>query len=83
MEHLAQSEREARARLQEFVREKRSSFAALSRLIGRNAAYLQQYATRGSPRHLDEPDLRKIAEFLGIPPRLIETREKGFVFRST
>ena len=30
------------------------SLAALSRLIGRNAAYLQQFATRGSPKRLDE-----------------------------
>ncbi len=74
MEHLTQSEREARERLQDLVREKRTSFAALSRLIKRNSSYLQQYATRGSPRHLDEPDLRKIAQFLGISPRLIETR---------
>jgi len=74
MEHLTQSERQARGRLQELVREKRTSFAALSRLIKRNSAYLQQYATRGSPRHLDEPDLRKVAQFLGISPREIETR---------
>ncbi len=74
MEKITKSEREARGRLQGVVRDKRSSLAELSRLIGRNDAYLQQYVTRGSPRHLDEPDLRKIAEFLGISPRLVETR---------
>ncbi|MEL6530844.1 MAG: hypothetical protein AAFQ27_12855, partial [Pseudomonadota bacterium] len=74
MEHLTRKEREARGRLQDLVREKRTSFAALSRLLKRNSAYLQQYATRGSPRHLDEPDLRKIAAFLGVSPRVIETR---------
>ena len=74
MEHLTKDERHARGRLQNMVRDKRSSFAELSRLIGRNPAYLQQYVTRGSPRHLDEPDLRKIAQFLGISTKVIDTR---------
>lgn len=68
------AERDARARLQDVARDKGSSLAELSRLLGRNPAYLQQYVSRGSPRHLDEPDLRKIAEFLGISPRIISTR---------
>ncbi|PKP91517.1 MAG: hypothetical protein CVT77_11945 [Alphaproteobacteria bacterium HGW-Alphaproteobacteria-16] len=42
------------------------SLAALSRLIGRNPAYLQQFVTRGSPRRLDEADRRKLARYLGI-----------------
>ena len=37
------------------------SLAALSRLIGRNAAYLQQFVTRGSPRLLAEAGPRKLA----------------------
>ena len=74
MEHLTTEERQARARLQDMVRKNGTSFAALSRLLGRNPAYLQQYATRGSPRHLDEPDLRKIADFLGVSTRVIATR---------
>lgn len=74
MEEITRSERHARGRLQDMARDRGSSLAALSRLIGRNPAYLQQYVTRGSPRHLDEPDLRRIAEFLGISPRVIRTR---------
>lgn len=74
MDELPGSERHARQRLQVMARGHSTSLAALSRLIGRNDAYLQQYVSRGSPRHLDEPDLRKIAEFLGIPARVIETR---------
>ncbi|OYY89600.1 MAG: peptidase S24 [Sphingomonas sp. 28-66-16] len=42
------------------------SLAALSRLIGRNAAYLQQFVTRGSPRRLDEADRRTLARYLGV-----------------
>ncbi|WP_324826917.1 LexA family transcriptional regulator [Qipengyuania zhejiangensis] len=75
MDNVSKDERHARGRLQGLVRDSGSSLAALSRLLGRNPAYLQQYVTRGSPRHLDEPDLRKIAEFLGVSPRVIETRQ--------
>ena len=74
METISTDERHARGRLQDMARDKGSSLAELSRLIGRNAAYLQQYVTRGSPRHLDEPDLAKISEYLGISPRVIRTR---------
>jgi hypothetical protein len=42
------------------------SLAALSRLIGRNAAYLQQFVARGTPRLLAEGDRRKLARYLGI-----------------
>lgn len=77
MEEITRDERRARERLQDMARDKGSSLAELSRLLGRNPAYLQQYVARGSPRHLDEPDLRKIAEFLGISPRVISTRRFG------
>lgn len=42
------------------------SYAALSRLIGRNAAYLQQYVMRGSPRELAERDRAWLAAYLGV-----------------
>ena len=74
MESVSRDEQHARGRLQDLVRKNGTSLAGLSRLIGRNPAYLQQYVTRGSPRHLDEPDLRKIAEFRGVSTRVIETR---------
>lgn len=71
---ISSPETQARGRLQQLARDKGSSLAELSRLLGRNPAYLQQYVSRGSPRHLDEPDLRRIAEFLGISTRAIGTR---------
>jgi len=43
-----------------------SSLAALSRLLGRNAAYLQQYVRRASPRRLEERDRRALAMFFGV-----------------
>ena len=42
------------------------SLAALSRMLGRNAAYLQQFVGRGSPRRLHEEDRRRLAEFFGV-----------------
>lgn len=52
--------------LAEAAKEKGKSLASLSRLIGRNSTYLQQYITKGSPRKLEERDRRKLATFLGI-----------------
>ena len=43
-----------------------SSFAALSRMLGRNPAYLQQYVRRASPRRLEERDRRALAAFFGV-----------------
>lgn len=77
MAEIISPESAARQRLQDAARERGHSLAELSRLLGRNPAYLQQYVARGSPRHLDEPDLRKLAEFLGISPRAISTRQFG------
>lgn len=48
-----------------------TSLAALSRLIGRNAAYLQQYVRRGSPRVLPERERAMLAAFLGIAEELL------------
>jgi phage repressor protein C with HTH and peptisase S24 domain len=57
---------EPRERLAELARERGSSFAALSRMLGRNSTYLQQFINRGSPRKLEEEDRRKLAEFFGV-----------------
>lgn len=42
------------------------SLAALSAMIGRNTAYLQQFASRGTPRALAEGDRRTLAAFFGV-----------------
>ena len=55
-----------RERLSELARQRGVSLAGLSRLIGRNGTYLQQFITKGSPRKLEEEDRRKLAEFLGV-----------------
>ena len=55
-----------REKLSELARERGNSRAALSRMLGRNSTYLQQYITKGSPRRLEEIDRRRLAQFFGI-----------------
>lgn len=57
---------EQRAALTALAAERGESLAGLSRLLGRNAAYLQQYVERGSPRVLREEDRSKLARYLGV-----------------
>ncbi len=56
-----------REKLRELARERHSSLAALSTMIGRNPTYLQQFISKGSPRKLEEQDRRMLSEFLGVP----------------
>lgn len=51
------------------------SLAALSRLIGRNDAYLQQFIRRGTPERLAEDDRLKLAQHFRIDERLLGARE--------
>ncbi len=55
-----------REKLAALARDKGASLAALSRMIGRNTSYLQQYITKGSPRKLEEEDRRWLARYLGV-----------------
>lgn len=51
--------------------ERRENFAALSRLIGRNDAYIQQYLRKGTPRELKERERRTLARYFKIPETLL------------
>ena len=42
------------------------SLAALSRMIGRNDAFVQQWLERGTPRKLDEDDRLRMAMALDV-----------------
>ena len=55
-----------RERLTELAGQARTSLSALSRMIGRNSSYLQQYISKGSPKKLEEEDRRRLAEFFGV-----------------
>lgn len=55
-----------RAALEALIRDRGEDYASLSRLIGRNAAYIQQFIKRGVPRKLDEEDRRTLARYFGV-----------------
>ncbi|MGP1283481.1 MAG: S24 family peptidase [Parasphingopyxis sp.] len=57
--------------LERLARERGDDYAALSRLIGRNAAYIQQFIKRGTPRRLAEEDRRVLAEYFGVDERVL------------
>ncbi|MGK6356861.1 helix-turn-helix transcriptional regulator [Sphingomonas sp. DT-207] len=58
---------EQRSALAALMAERGASLSELSRVIGRNPAYLQQYLRRGTPRTLAERDRGRLARFLGVP----------------
>jgi len=55
-----------RETLASLIEERREDYAGLSRLIGRNAAYIQQFIKRGVPKRLAEADRRLLATYFGI-----------------
>lgn len=61
----------ARAALDRLIAERGENYADLSRLIGRNAAYIQQFIKRGTPRKLDEDDRRVLARYFGVPETML------------
>ena len=60
-----------RAELDRLVRRTNSDYAGLSRLLGRNPAYIQQFIKRGTPRKLDDEDRRTLAAFFGVDEQLL------------
>jgi Peptidase S24-like len=52
--------------LERLMREKGDDCFSISRLLGRNAAYFQQYLKRGVPRRLKEEDRRVLARYFGV-----------------
>lgn len=65
----------ARAALQRLIEERGEDYAGLSRLLGRNPAYVQQYIRRGSPRRLAEEDRRRLARYFGVDEALLGAPE--------
>ncbi len=55
-----------RTALEKLIRSNGDDFASVSRMLGKNPAYIQQYIRRGSPRKLDEQDRLRLAEFYGV-----------------
>ena len=56
-----------RKALERLCAERGEDFAGLSRFLGKNPAYIQQYIRRGTPRRLGENERRKLARYFGVP----------------
>src|SRR5215210_5568486 len=67
----AMTENDPRAQLERLIRERGEDYAGLSRLIGRNPAYVQQYIKRGTPKRLAEEDRRLLARYFGVEEALL------------
>ena len=57
--------------LERLCAERGENFASLSRLIGRNDAYIQQFLRKGTPRQLKERERRTLARYFQIPESLL------------
>ncbi len=66
-----------RRALEALLDERGGDYAGLSRLIGKNPAYIQQFVKRGSPRRLAEEDRRTIAEFFGVPAAILGVGDRN------
>ncbi len=62
---------DARANLDRLIRERGENYGAISRLLGRNAAYIQQFVKRGTPRKLDEADRQLLARYFNVEESLL------------
>jgi phage repressor protein C with HTH and peptisase S24 domain len=57
--------------LERLCNERGEDFAGLSRMLGRNAAYIQQFVRRGVPKRLKEEERRKLARYFSISETLL------------
>jgi phage repressor protein C with HTH and peptisase S24 domain len=57
--------------LERLCAERGEDFAGLSRMLGRNPAYIQQFVRRGVPRRLGEDERRKLARYFGVAEALL------------
>jgi hypothetical protein len=57
---------EPRAVLDRLISENGDDYSGLSKLVGRNAAYIQQFIKRGSPKRLGEQERAILAHYYGV-----------------
>ncbi len=55
-----------RKALERLCAERGEDFAGLSRFLGKNPAYIQQYIRRGTPKRLRGDERRKLARYFGV-----------------
>jgi Peptidase S24-like len=57
--------------LERLCAERGEDFAGLSRMLGRNPAYIQQFVRRGVPKRLGEEERRKLARYFAVPEAML------------
>src|SRR5919112_2731483 len=57
--------------LERLCADRGEDFAGLSRMLGRNPAYIQQFVRRGVPKRLGEAERRKLARYFSIAESLL------------
>jgi len=62
---------DAREALDQLIQQRGYSYSGVSRLLGRNVSYIQQFIRRGSPRDLEERDRTMLAQFFGVDERVL------------
>lgn len=65
-----------RAELERLIQSHGDDYSALSRLVGRNPAYIQQFIKRGSPKKLPERERSILARYYGVEPQLLGAPEE-------
>jgi len=66
---------QVRNRIEQLAEARGDTLSGLSRMLGRNAAYLQQFVSRGSPAKLDEDDRLTLAQYFAIDERELGARD--------
>lgn len=67
---------DARASLDALIRDSGEDYSSISRLLGRNPAYIQQFIKRGTPRRLAEDDRLKLAAYFRVPEERLGGRTR-------
>lgn len=66
---------ELREALDSLIGERGETYASISRLLGRNTAYIQQFIKRGSPARLDHSDIALLALHFDVPVEVLGGKE--------
>jgi len=68
-------EADPRAALAAAINAGRDSYAALSRMLGRNDGYLRRFVTDGTPIALKPDEHRRLADYFGLDERGLGVRD--------
>lgn len=68
---------DVRSSLDALIRASGEDYSSISRLLGRNPAYIQQFIKRGTPRRLAEEDRLKLAAYFRVGEERLGGRPAG------